>query len=119
MDEGNPKEIVDLYKKLLVHIEDGGEGTEGENEQEALSPEEQEKRAMETGGLTGGLPKNPNTLEYGEGHASIVYVATMDAAGNVTSSIEKGTEFSIRMRVKFNKDVSEPIFSFINFDSIE
>ena len=112
MDEGNPKEIVDLYKKLLVHIEDGGEGTEGENEQEALSPEEQEKRAMETGGLTGGLPKNPNTLEYGEGHASIVYVATMDAAGNVTSSIEKGTEFSIRMRVKFNKDVSEPIFAY-------
>lgn len=112
MDEGNPKEIVDLYKKLLVHIEDGGEGTEGENEQEQLSPEEQEKRAMETGGLTGGLPKNPNTLEYGEGHASIVYVATMDAAGNVTSSIEKGTEFSIRMRVKFNKDVSEPIFAY-------
>ena len=36
----------------------------------------------------------------------------MDAAGNVTSSIEKGTEFSIRMRVKFNKDVSEPIFAY-------
>ena len=44
MDEGNPKEIVDLYKKLLVHIEDGGEGTEGENSQEELSPEEQEAR---------------------------------------------------------------------------
>ncbi len=112
MDEGNPKEIVDLYKKLLVHIEDGGDAADLSDEREELSPEEQEKRAMETGGLTGGLPKNPNTLEYGEGHATIVHVSTMDAAGNVASSIEKGTEFFIRMRVKFNKDVSEPIFAY-------
>ena len=112
MSEGNPKEIVDLYKKLLVHIGDGEEAEQEESPEDDLTPEEKEKKALDDGGLTGGLPKNPNTLEYGEGHATIVHVSTTDAAGNVSSSIEKGTDFYIRMRVRFNKDVSEPIFAY-------
>ncbi len=112
MSEGNPKEIVDLYKKLLVHIGDGEEAEQEESSEDELTPEEKERKALDDGGLTGGLPKNPNTLEYGEGHATIVHVSTTDAAGNVSSSIEKGTDFYIRMRVRFNKDVSEPIFAY-------
>src|SRR5699024_5495208 len=33
-------------------------------------------------------------------------------AGNITNLIEKGQTFSVKMRVQFQEDISEPIFAF-------
>ena len=36
----------------------------------------------------------------------------MDDGGNITNLIEKGQTFSVKMRVQFQDDISEPIFAF-------
>lgn len=55
---------------------------------------------------------NPNALEYGNKYAQITDFAIIDDKGRITSNIQKNTEFKIRMKVKFNRDIDEPIFAF-------
>ena len=114
--EGDPPKIVDIYKKLLVNLDDGDEADGGSEAQDAeesgteLHADEPKEDPRTS--LTGGLNKNPNTIEYGEKQAEIRQVVTFDAFGNITDTIDKGSVFSIRMKVHFNEDVADPIFAY-------
>ncbi|WP_034446057.1 ABC transporter ATP-binding protein [Butyrivibrio sp. AE2032] len=55
---------------------------------------------------------NPDTLEYGDGAASIVDFFVTDNKGTRSNSIIKGTEFTVHMKVRFDRDVAAPIFAF-------
>lgn len=114
--EGEPKKIVDLYKKLLVHLEDDDENNASNNNSNEEVVKEDFNNADEIDeknmSVTGLLPMNPNTLEYGEYQAKIIRVETIDANGIVTNTIEKGTSFTIRMVVKFFETVESPIFAY-------
>ena len=55
---------------------------------------------------------NPDTLEYGDGAATIEEYFVTDSKGVRTSSIIKGTDFSVHMKVRFTQDVQAPIFAF-------
>ena len=109
MAEGRPKEIVDLYKKLLVGL--AGDESQDEDQEESADPAD-EASAVTGDGLTGPLPMNPNTLEYGEGQARIFRVLTCDSSGKVTNALEKSEPFTIKMNVKFLEDVESPIFAY-------
>jgi len=119
--EGNPSKIVDIYKKLLVNLDDNSDPDDEEDPDDGaeagddFSEKETEIEIREEDpqlSLTGGLTKNPNTLDYGEKQAEIRQVVTFDSMGNVTDSIEKGQPFAIRMKVHFNEDISDPIFAY-------
>ena len=58
------------------------------------------------------LNLNPKVLEYGSKLGEIVDFAIRDDTGMITNVIEKGKEFSVQMKVKFQADVSDPIFAF-------
>ena len=55
---------------------------------------------------------NPDTLEYGDGAASIEEYYVTDDRGTRTNSIIKGSEFTVHMKVRFKQDVAAPIFAF-------
>ena len=55
---------------------------------------------------------NPNALEYGDGKAEITEFFVTDSNGVRSSSIIKGTEFTVHMKVEFKEDVAAPIFAF-------
>lgn len=100
--EGQPKEIVDMYKQLMAQND---------------KPEEQMQKIRKENIQQQGLWKqylnnNPQFLDYGEKHGEIVDYAVIDERGKITSSIEKNTEFTIRMKVRFHRDLQEPIFAF-------
>ena len=105
MAEGAPKEMVNLYKKVLVGLED----TEDVPKEEKKSAEDDSSsmdkwsRPFET---------NPNVLEYGNGWANIIDFTIADENGTSTNTIEKGTIFDIKMKVKFQESVQEPIFAY-------
>lgn len=105
LNEGQPKEMIDIYKKLLVN-----QYTEAEAEEE----KNEEKKQEESNGkklwkdLTS---SNPDIIEYGNGMAEIIDYGVADKDGNMTNAIEKGSDFSIMFKVKFNEKVSEPIFA--------
>lgn len=110
LEEGEPKKMVDLYKKVLVNL--AGNDEEEKSLDKAMETDEDGKRLLTDNKVTGPLDQNPDMLEYGEGQASIYEVYTEDENGTVTGTLEKGRPFRIRMKVRFNEDVREPIFAY-------
>lgn len=94
LSEGDPKEMIDLYKQVLV-------GQFAHEKDESLST------------LQGmGINVSSEVLEYGskDGHISNIYIT--DSKGLETNAIMKGSEFTVHMEVDFVKDVKQPIFAF-------
>ncbi len=99
LDQGTPKAMVDMYKQLLVHQEPVKQAEDGSG----VSPEDGRRFTMEL---------NPNMLEYGEKRAEIIDFAVYDEFGRITGTIDKGSRFTIRVRIRFHEDIQEPISSY-------
>lgn len=109
--EGEPKKMVDLYKKLLVGQLD-------------LNTLEARKNAPSIRDAVSDIPEgekniwtrafeiNPEINEYGDGIAQITDFNILDADGRSSNTIEKGTVCTILMRVKFLARVDDPIYAF-------
>ncbi len=97
--EGLPKEIIDLYKKILTNSTD-------------TIAEETNKESQKGKSMKDTMHMNPEMLEYGNKKAEIIDFVIFDQHNNLTNSIEKGTEFKIVMRVKFHEQIESPIFAF-------
>ncbi len=100
--EGEPKQVIDTYKRLLVHQFDSQEAEEGKAEQASPAA----WRWKES------LNNNPECLEYGNGDAHIMDYAVLDSDGLITNSISKGDKFTVKFKVIFQRDIVNPIFAF-------
>lgn len=103
LQEGLPKAMVDLYKKVLVGLEDDSQEANRIQTMETEQGEGTWKRPFEI---------NPNALDYGDGKARIIDFVLTDQNGVPSNAIEKGTEFAVKMKVRFQETVQEPIFAF-------
>ena len=112
--EGTPKETVDIYKKVLVNQFDPSEleTDEDANDITKFSENKDWKQSIQV---------NPELIEYGEKSAEIVDYALLDENGLITNTFMKGTEFSVRMKIRAHGEVKEPIFAFTikNLQGIE
>ncbi len=100
VDEGEPKRIVDLYKKILAR-------------QDRPMEEESKAQSLQAGKRwKDHLQVNPQLLEYGEKKAEIIDFAIIDEAGRITNAVDKGSYCQIRMKVHFFVEVQEPIFAY-------
>lgn len=97
--EGKPKEMIDVYKQVLV----GQYAAEKTDMMGDIDEEHHEK------------------LEYGTNEAHIEDYYITDQKGLKTNAILKGTEFTIHMKVHFNEEVKQPIFAykFVNAKGVE
>lgn len=102
VSEGDTKEVVDLYKKMLVHAD---EVPEDEDIQDAR----EEEAESDDGTWKSHISVNPSFLEYGEKQAEIVDFAVKGEKGAYTNIVEDGTEFRVKLKVRFHEDVEEPI----------
>ena len=103
MAEGKPKEIVDLYKKVLVHQED----TEFTGEEKTENAGGEDRQPWKDG-----LSLNPDADVYGSGRAVIEDFSIVNENGDITNIIDKGSKFTIKMRVCFHDTIEAPIFAF-------
>lgn len=97
VDEGSPKDMINLYKKILVGASDEQEAKTGSRNDSGL--------------FKSAITVNPDRTEYGDGRANIIDFAIEDAEHNSVSSVVKGDEFTVRSVVKFNEDIMDPIFT--------
>ena len=103
LTEGSPKDMVDLYKKLLV----------GQLDIETLQVKEAASQNVgEELRWTPCFPVNPNINEYGDRKAEIVGFNITDEEGISTNTLEKGRPCTISMKVLFHERVTDPIFAF-------
>ncbi len=101
VEEGAPGPMIDVYKKLLV-----GMYKATDSGLPSYSNEEGEQ------GWKSKLNINPAYQEYGDKKAEIVDYAIIDHNEDITNVIMKGKPFTLRMKVKFNTVIEEPIFAF-------
>ncbi len=103
VDEGEPKRIVDLYKKILVGQD---QPQEKHISQASEAPVKEGNRWQDR------LQLNPQLLEYGEKRAEIVDFAILDEEGRISNSVDKGGSCQIRVKVRFHEPVQEPIVAY-------
>ena len=97
LSEGSPKEMIDLYKQVLV----------------GQFAKEKEKKNTEYSGENGEMTVDDvDSLEYGSGDARIIEYYITDERGLRTSTLLKGSKFTIHLRVEFKNTVKEPIFAY-------
>ncbi len=102
--EGDAKEMVNLYRRVLVNQHEDTEQTDlllGEKELDGSSLVLKEY-----------LNLNPEVLEYGSKLAEIEDFAIRNQNGDITNLLEKGEIFSVDMKIKFHEDINDPIFAF-------
>lgn len=126
--EGEPAAMIDIYKKILVGQYDK---TEKENDtkdnENSLSdvndlinketPTEMMDSASKKKNQTEGNWKdymlmNPNSEIYGDKRAEIVDFGIFDDEDEITNTVYKLKYFSLKMKIKFNETIENPIFAF-------
>lgn len=145
LSEGKPKDMIDLYKKVLVHqvdeaaVQNGdadihsttgkrsltGEGRIGGDAGDGVKEDGKAETAADRSSAGRNCPSgndggkwmdhfriNPNVNEYGDGRANIIDYGIVDDQGQLTSTIIKGTRFTIRSKVQFNEEIQSPIFTY-------
>jgi len=131
--EGAPKEMIDIYKQVLVGQYDAASATKEEGQAEETevnllndeqlnslaakkagkSTDGSENHAQTGGKETGNVQPEmaQDTLEYGTKQAEITQWYITDEKGMRTNTILKGSEFSVHMKVQFYEDLPAPIFA--------
>ena len=133
--EGSPKDMIDIYKKLMTGtavedalaaggINDLGNGEDKVSDEGTKTSNNQiiEKSIKDVDGSgkcwRDSFAINPNLNEYGSKKAEIIDFAIVDKDGLLTNSIVKGDFFTIQSKVHFNEDIKNPIFTY-TFKSIK
>jgi len=114
LDQGSPKAMVDMYKQLLVH-------QDPVRQQEEAPEDELSESGKDDESWKQGMVLNPNMLEYGDKQAEIEAFAIIDEKGRKTNILEKGSSFDIRVKVRFNTAIQDPIvaYTFKNIQGTE
>ena len=132
LGEGSPKDMINLYKKVLVNQLDIKDEEATEENQEAEQTSEQaadsgmseegvnkKSRNIKNKGIyeknshvKAGLHLNPDYIDYGTKEVEIIDFGIYDQQGNLSGSIIKGEMFSIAIKLKVHKTVPCPIVAF-------
>lgn len=106
--EGEPKEIIDSYKRLLVgaKLEANAEYGVGKTVTSSISDN------VDKDSWKSAFQINPNVSEYGSRRAEIIDFGIFDDKGVPGDSIIKGSSFTIKSKVHFNEDIEKPIFTY-------
>lgn len=111
---GTPKEMVSMYKRIMVNQDKAEEIAAHQMDMSSL--EEDDEKEIKEAACEGQWKKhynlNPDVDEYGNGAAEIEDFAIIDENGNYTNAIVKGTRFRLKSKVKFKQDIHDPIFTY-------
>lgn len=110
--EGEPGKMVDLYKKILVGLDPEEEESVPETGEDHENDFSDGNAPDSTGRWLDRLEVNPDHMNYGDGSAQIIDIGVFDEKGRLTNQIFKGSEMTVRMKVRFEKAASMPIFAF-------
>ena len=131
--EGTPIDIINKYKKIMTGMtveqmearDASREGTSSEAKTTVGDTADTSQESTEQAAQTTSTPSttsdglwkshldiNPNLDEYGAMDAKIIDFGIFDDEGNITTNIIKGSTFTIKSKVQFNKEIEDPIFTY-------
>ena len=111
--DGDVKEGVDLYKKIITGNDNKKEDDSSSNKFTKLEEDNNTWKSH--------FNQNPNLIEYGNKNAEVIDYGVFDLQGNYLNSIDNDNEVILKSKVRFNKDIDNPIFTMTikNFNGIE
>ena len=115
--EGKPMDIINMYKKLMTGM---SVKELEEREKRKKKIKESKKNGSSTKDYLDNAGKpwkdsfdlNPKLDEYGDMKAKIVDIGVFDEDENLTTTIIKGSSFTLRSKVEFMEEIEDPIFTY-------
>ena len=108
--DGNVKDGVEKYKKMLVGIDDDNEHKENKPQKAQKTPKKAKKNGKKE--WKDHFTQNPDMITYGNGDAEIIDYGVFDLEGNYKQTINNQDVYVVKAKIKFNKMIDEPIFAF-------
>ena len=117
--DGDVKEGVELYKKIIT-----GNMPKAEtkvDKKEKTNKEYSKAKTKDKNTWKSHFNENPNLIEYGNLDAEVIDYGIFDENDNYLNAIDNDKIIKLKSKVKFNKDVDNPIFTMTikNFNGIE
>lgn len=124
--DGNVKDGVNRYKKIIVGISSDKEEAKRIDEKikhdkklkdeltSSKSSSNKKDKDISSNNQASWKEKfnqNPNMIEYGNKDAEVIDYGMFDLDGNAVNVFDNGDEIVFKSKVKFNKKVKDPIFT--------
>lgn len=106
--DGSVKDGVNRYKKIIVGLNPDEQNVSKEIEIDE-NPEELHTDNGES--WKDKMNQNPNMIEYGNKEAEVIDYGVFDKDGNLVNMFDNGDLITFKSKIKFNKDIKEPIFT--------
>ncbi|HEV2763012.1 MAG TPA: ABC transporter ATP-binding protein [Pyrinomonadaceae bacterium] len=102
--DGRPLDVLNHYQKIIMEREEAYEAGRAERTDEhgAGAPSEDESARPLT-----------YTYRHGDGSAEVLSAELLDSSRRRVEVVESGEPLSLRVRVRFHRDVDEPVFGFL------
>lgn len=109
--DGSVKDGVNRYKKIIVGLNPDDDKNELNEESEIIKIEDKENYDYGES-WKDKMNQNPNMIEYGNKEAEVIDYGVFDQDGNAVNIFDNGDYITFKSKIKFNKEVKEPIFTF-------
>ena len=108
---GPAKDVVDEYNRVVVNRSNralsSGKRLSSKDDKQPVPKENSAELQWEEF-----FQLNPDENRYGDRQAEILEAGIFTISGNPVQSLLKGEEYEFRVKIRFNRPVSEPIFSY-------
>lgn len=105
--DGNVKEGVDKYKKIIVGLDVNDEISQEEVEKKA----DQEEKLKDKESWRSHFELNKDELIYGTNAVDIIDYGLFNSRGEYETLVKNSEPVTIKAKIKFNKDIDNPIFA--------
>jgi lipopolysaccharide transport system ATP-binding protein len=103
IEDGTPSEVLNHYQKMVMEREETYEA-----EANSLTP--QESRPQTSGES---LPPPSYSFRHGDRSAEIIGAGLLDTAGATAELVDSGAALTLRIAVRFLRQIDEPVFGFL------
>jgi lipopolysaccharide transport system ATP-binding protein len=103
VEDGTPNEVLNHYQKMVMEREKTYEA-----EANSLAAGEQQQSPGEKG-----LPAPSYSYRHGDRSAEIIGAELLDTTGAHAEVVESGTALSLRLAVRFVRDIDDPVVGFL------
>ena len=107
--DGDAKTGVDKYKKMMVGLDNDDDEMVNENNVEMEKSEEKTSDDIEI--WKDYYEGKNDLLTYGNNLAQIIDYGIFDLNNKIQTTINNDDEYIVKMKVKFNEDIKDPIFA--------
>ncbi len=114
--DGDVKEGVELYKKIITGNAKPREKTENLEKSKIVQKRKDDENSWKVH-----FNQNPNLIEYGNLKAEVIDYGIFNKEGKYLNAIDNEEEIILKSKIKFHEEVDNPIFTMTikNFNGIE